>query len=279
MCLRIRHRSSTSFSTIAPLVTGFQVAFRLFTDLTLLSFLRTIALEKRQKRRESHNAVERRRRDNINDRIAELAVLLPECLLEQVISEDLVAPGSPPQMSSIALMGTSPAMLNISQMSISTAAPGAQSSSSTAMAMMMAGGSMMSSSAGTSAITAATAAKLNKGIILSKSVDYIRYLQQLVDLHSSRNAELERTVYKLRMNADGGGRSCGATSSSSEDRSPRELHVVETVGAGLHDPDFNSKFLISAARGEFGRGGEKWGFRNDNSSNSNPFDEDDDMDG
>ncbi|KAI9251566.1 Myc-type, basic helix-loop-helix domain-containing protein [Sporodiniella umbellata] len=34
--------------------------------------------EKKRKRRESHNAVERRRRENINDRINELATLLPE---------------------------------------------------------------------------------------------------------------------------------------------------------------------------------------------------------
>ncbi|KAF7726271.1 Transcription factor E3 [Apophysomyces ossiformis] len=35
-------------------------------------------MEKRRRRRESHNAVERRRRDNINDRIQELGTLLPE---------------------------------------------------------------------------------------------------------------------------------------------------------------------------------------------------------
>lgn len=34
--------------------------------------------EKKRKRRESHNAVERRRRENINDRIHELATLLPD---------------------------------------------------------------------------------------------------------------------------------------------------------------------------------------------------------
>jgi hypothetical protein len=34
--------------------------------------------EKRRKRRESHNAVERRRRDHINEKISELSVLLPE---------------------------------------------------------------------------------------------------------------------------------------------------------------------------------------------------------
>ncbi|KAI8051603.1 hypothetical protein BDF22DRAFT_744610 [Syncephalis plumigaleata] len=35
--------------------------------------------EKRRRRRESHNAVERRRRDNINEKIQELALLLPDC--------------------------------------------------------------------------------------------------------------------------------------------------------------------------------------------------------
>lgn len=35
-------------------------------------------MEKRRRRRESHNAVERRRRDNINDRIQDLSILVPE---------------------------------------------------------------------------------------------------------------------------------------------------------------------------------------------------------
>jgi capsule polysaccharide export protein KpsE/RkpR len=34
--------------------------------------------DKKKRRRESHNAVERRRRDNINERIFELSTLLPE---------------------------------------------------------------------------------------------------------------------------------------------------------------------------------------------------------
>ncbi|CEP12156.1 hypothetical protein [Parasitella parasitica] len=37
-------------------------------------------MEKRRRRRESHNAVERRRRDNINDRIQELGTLLPDAV-------------------------------------------------------------------------------------------------------------------------------------------------------------------------------------------------------
>eukprot|EP00158_Paraphelidium_tribonemae_P007044 Partr_v1_DN28087_c1_g1_i3_m57484 putative transcription factor len=38
-----------------------------------------ILMERQRKRRESHNAVERRRRDHINDRIQELAILVPDC--------------------------------------------------------------------------------------------------------------------------------------------------------------------------------------------------------
>jgi hypothetical protein len=45
-----------------------------------------IANEKRRRRRESHNAVERRRRDNINEKISELATLIPECMLEVVVN-------------------------------------------------------------------------------------------------------------------------------------------------------------------------------------------------
>ncbi|KAG5458141.1 MAG: hypothetical protein BJ554DRAFT_1698 [Olpidium bornovanus] len=74
--------------------------------------------EKRRRRRESHNAVERRRRDNINEKIHELSTLLPDCL---------ISPANKP----------------------------------------------------------------NKGIILRKSVDYIRQLQQLVQQQAYRNAELE----------------------------------------------------------------------------------------
>lgn len=42
--------------------------------------------DKRRKRRESHNAVERRRRDNINSQITELATLLPENMLLDAIT-------------------------------------------------------------------------------------------------------------------------------------------------------------------------------------------------
>ena len=41
-----------------------------------------LANEKRQRRGESHNAVERRRRDNINKKTDELATLIPQCMLD-----------------------------------------------------------------------------------------------------------------------------------------------------------------------------------------------------
>ncbi|ORX49532.1 HLH-domain-containing protein [Hesseltinella vesiculosa] len=41
-------------------------------------------MDKKRRRRESHNAVERRRRENINDRIQELGSLLPEDMMDEI---------------------------------------------------------------------------------------------------------------------------------------------------------------------------------------------------
>ncbi|KAJ1791971.1 hypothetical protein LPJ59_004907, partial [Coemansia sp. RSA 2399] len=77
--------------------------------------------EKRRRRRESHNAVERRRRDNINDRIQDLFTLLPDTMID----------------------------IN---------------------------------------------AKPNKGMILKKSVEYIRQLQHMLQSQSNRLHELESGI-------------------------------------------------------------------------------------
>ncbi|KAJ2750013.1 hypothetical protein GGI19_005344 [Coemansia pectinata] len=74
--------------------------------------------EKRRRRRESHNAVERRRRDNINERIQDLYALLPDMMID---------PNTKP----------------------------------------------------------------NKGVILKKSVEYIRQLQQMIQSQGLRIRELE----------------------------------------------------------------------------------------
>ncbi|CAO3659448.1 unnamed protein product [Rhizopus stolonifer] len=47
-------------------------------------------MEKRRVRRESHNAVERKRRDNINDRIQELGTLLPKTAENNKISKGTI---------------------------------------------------------------------------------------------------------------------------------------------------------------------------------------------
>lgn len=89
-------------------------------------------MERRRRRRESHNAVERRRRDNINEKIQELASLMPDLGGSPI-------PESPTTKDS----------------------------------------------------------KPNKGIVLRKSVDYIRHLQQLLTDHLRREAELEDMVRML----------------------------------------------------------------------------------
>jgi hypothetical protein len=130
-----------------------------------------IANEKRRRRRESHNAVERRRRDNINEKISELATLIPECLLD-------VAGGNAPNLDDQLLSPVSPidsptVVLKKEDQDGSTSANGGD----------------------------AGIVKANKGMILRKSVEYIRYLQQLVTAQGARNRELEQ---ELKMYRSGG---------------------------------------------------------------------------
>ncbi|TPX30902.1 hypothetical protein SmJEL517_g05645 [Synchytrium microbalum] len=88
---------------------------------------RVDANEKRRRRRESHNAVERRRRDNINEKIQELATLLPE-------------------YSSLHSDGTT---------------------------------------------------KPNKGVILRRSVEYMRHIQGVAYRIAERNQELEEVLKRI----------------------------------------------------------------------------------
>lgn len=194
--------------------------------------------EKRRKRRESHNLVERRRRDNINDRISELASLLPQCLLEQINngSDDAPIPNSPGTPMSV-MLSPAPAILSL---------PGISSTSPS---------SVMSASA------LAAAAKPNKGSILAKSVDYIRYLQQLLQIHTQRNADLESLVSELRKDQRGS----SAPSSSGESESPRDANVRAIVG--LQD-------RFNAAQAQASMGGENAWAR---AKESDVFDDGDDL--
>ncbi|GAA5824722.1 hypothetical protein JCM11251_005314 [Rhodosporidiobolus azoricus] len=158
--------------------------------------------EKRRKRRESHNLVERRRRDNINDRISELACLLPDSFL--------AGNGPPPPPSSLSagagagasagaagLGGTGteePASPPIGTLSLMSPKIGAGAVLGTSPQSGPSAGGM--DAAATAA--AAAAAKPNKGVVLAKSVEYIRYLLSLVDLQSQQSAELQRQNAALR---------------------------------------------------------------------------------
>ena len=115
--------------------------------------------EKRQKRRESHNAVERRRRDNINEKIQELASIIPDAFMAPAAAAAAAAAGG----AGAGPHGTSPPL----------------------------GASPSTHHAPDGTI------KHNKGIILRKSVDYIRSLQDIVNEFQRRARRLEEEVKRL----------------------------------------------------------------------------------
>lgn len=132
-----------------------------------------LANEKRRRRRESHNAVERRRRDNINEKITELATLIPECLLEGAGTNgngtSAASPPAPDDLwGSLLKEDESPPPVGVADV-------------------------VANGATGNGAVI-----KANKGMILSKSVEYIRFLQQLVTTQGARNRELENELRGLR---------------------------------------------------------------------------------
>lgn len=169
--------------------------------------------EKRRRRRESHNAVERRRRDNINERIGELAGLIPGVLFE--CDAPLIPPTSPTILSA-----TSPGENNdlFSLPLLPDAAnsdEGLPDVPENEVPSTPVNGSAVKKDPSedgddgrgnanggvnggipTNGITTANGSepqmiKANKGMILRKSVEYIRYLQQLVSVQASRGRDLE----------------------------------------------------------------------------------------
>lgn len=168
--------------------------------------------EKRRRRRESHNAVERRRRDNINERIGELAGLIPGVLFE--CDAPLIAPTSPTLLSA-----TSPTVDHTDLFSLplpdatnsdeglpdvpENGVPGTPLTGNMKKDPSEDGDDGRGSGNGgvnggipTNGITTANGSepqmiKANKGMILRKSVEYIRYLQQLVSVQASRGRDLE----------------------------------------------------------------------------------------
>ncbi|GAA5898502.1 hypothetical protein JCM5296_006481 [Sporobolomyces johnsonii] len=146
--------------------------------------------EKRRKRRESHNAVERRRRDNINDRISELALLLPEAFLAGSSSDQPnETPASPALgVGALSLMSPPPGVAAVLGTSPSST-PGAGFTN----------GASTANGGGAGAVV-----KPNKGVVLAKSVEYIRYLQNTLELQSQQVLELQRQNAALQAFANNG---------------------------------------------------------------------------
>ncbi|KAL0569073.1 hypothetical protein V5O48_012900 [Marasmius crinis-equi] len=186
------------------------------------------ANEKRRRRRESHNAVERRRRDNINEKISELATLIPECLLEggtlpaggtagpQALlptpnpggdspgASDLLSPTSPTADSDIWTSGLlsmkkedgpDAALAGLDSPILPPGGIGGPNTTGNGSANSTNGNGSASANA---AANAAGVVKANKGMILRKSVEYIRYLQQIVQEQDSRNRQLEMELRGYR---------------------------------------------------------------------------------
>ncbi|GAA5939088.1 uncharacterized protein JCM15063_004419 [Sporobolomyces koalae] len=178
--------------------------------------------EKRRKRRESHNLVERRRRDNINDRIAELSELVPEHFIKTSSMPPPTAPGIPRRSSSSSTQGgggsggavasgatvpdatgSPPAGLGVAALSLMSPGPPPPVPIGIFGTSPVSGGSgatMMANASGSNNGSAggAAAAKANKGVILAKSVEYIRHLLETVELQTQQIAELQRQNQDLR---------------------------------------------------------------------------------
>lgn len=139
-----------------------------------------LANEKRRRRRESHNAVERRRRDNINEKISELATLIPECMLDGTTPPNAKDPGTSvtPPITEDALVPKTPREKPIVSEDVAL--------------------KQEKDDDGTLLGSDGQVVKANKGMILRKSVEYIRYLQQLVTAQGARNRELEQELRKFR---------------------------------------------------------------------------------
>ncbi|KAL6301449.1 helix-loop-helix DNA-binding domain-containing protein [Sparassis latifolia] len=172
-----------------------------------------LANEKRRRRRESHNAVERRRRDNINEKISELATLIPECLLDP--NATLTMPASLSASGEDLLFGGAPAKEKDKD-------KGAASPAESANGKEDKDGSAEPEDG------AGAVVKANKGMILRKSVEYIRYLQQLVSAQASRNRDLEQQLSAFRV----GG---GAPSSSSSSAAAAAAAEDELGALMLHE--------------------------------------------
>lgn len=123
-------------------------------------------VDRKKRRRQSHNQVERRRRDTINEFIAELATLLPEAMLMDAIAGSQNG-GNASKVVKIALLGHD-----------------GQGNS----------GDDIDAALGAKAAEA----RPNKGVILKKSVEYVRALKEMCEHQATHSQMLQSELSRLR---------------------------------------------------------------------------------
>jgi hypothetical protein len=134
---------------------------------------------KRKRRRESHNLVERRRRDNINERIQDLSRLVPGHRLEDEKLRKLIQNGTP----------LSPTLTGISSPTQATsglAGPGARRAAGSTAGNITTGLPIEDKDKGP-----------NKGDILNGAVSWTRDLMWMLHLKLQQQEELMNTIAEL----------------------------------------------------------------------------------
>lgn len=147
---------------------------------------------RRQRRRASHNAVERRRRDNINNQIMELAVLLPEHMLSEALSQSMQGGNKSTWKPQAPVRASVPTLA----LDIEPDAAVPPHSCLRARSLSDAVQRLAPVSPHSEILTAAQY-RPNKGIILRKSVTYISELQALAEQQQQRMAILECELRNL----------------------------------------------------------------------------------
>ncbi|KAH7369089.1 helix-loop-helix DNA-binding domain-containing protein [Plectosphaerella cucumerina] len=134
---------------------------------------------KRKRRRESHNLVERRRRDNINERIQDLSRIVPAHRLEDEKIRKMIQSGTP-------LSPTLTGISNPSQATSGLAGPGARRATGGAAGNITTGLPIEDKDKGP-----------NKGDILNGSVSWTRDLMWFIQLKLQQQEELANLIAEL----------------------------------------------------------------------------------
>lgn len=176
--------------------------------------------ERRRRRRESHNAVERRRRDHINERIAELASLLPESMLLDAIAAS-TSGGTMPHID-LSLFTRRPTD-SLDMADITTTLQDNNNSSHHELERKANALAPVHSSSETLALAQS---KPNKGIILSKSVEYIKHLHEFCSVLREKNRELQQEMGHFKDSANLATRNANNIASATT----TSYRVVDNVG-------------------------------------------------